>query len=148
MGSSRLISEEKSKVESTSLSELFEKQCPIYMSYGMSYDEFWHGDVYRTKFYREAYKIKVRQKDEQLWMQGMYIYEALCDVSPILHAFSKKGTKPLQYSNKPYLARSESGELEKETEQSAENERLKAILHFNTWAKAVGKRFKNKQGGE
>lgn len=148
MGSSGLISEDKSKVEYTSLTELFEKQCPIYMSYGMSYDEFWYGDAYRTKFYCEAYKIKVRQKDEELWMQGMYIYEALCDVSPILHAFSKKGTKPLQYSKKPYLAESEVAKTKIEKEQAAENERLKAILHFNNWSRALKKQFKDKQGGE
>ena len=104
MGSSRFISnKDKSKVESISLKETFEKMCPIYMSYGMTYDEFWHGDAYRTKFYREFHKLKVKQKDEEMWIQGMYIYEALCDVSPILHAFSKKGTKPLPYAEKPYL---------------------------------------------
>ena len=104
MGNRGLISKEKSKVESFSLKELFEKQCPIYMSYGMSYDDFWHNDVYMAKYYRETYKIKVKQKDEELWMQGVYIYEALCKVSPILHAFSKKGTKPLPYSTKPHLS--------------------------------------------
>ena len=35
------------------------------------------------------------------WEQGLYIYEALCDVSPILRAFSK-ATKPLQYPQQPY----------------------------------------------
>ena len=104
MGSNRLITKDESKVEYTSLTNLFEKQCPIYMSFGMTYDEFWYGEPYRAKFYRESYKLKVRQKDEELWIQGMYIYEALCKVSPILHAFSKKGTKPLPYSEKPYLA--------------------------------------------
>lgn len=148
MGSSGLVSEDKQKVEYTSLTQLFEEQCPIYMSYGMSYDEFWYGDLYRTKFYREAYKIKIRQQDEGLWMQGMYIYEALCDVSPILHAFSKKGTKPLQYSKAPYLSNVDNVKTEQEKKQSAENERLKAILHFNNWAKVVGNHFKSKQGGD
>ena len=32
----------------------------------------------------------------------MYIYEAICDASPILHAFAKKGTKPHPYADKPY----------------------------------------------
>ena len=104
MGSNGLISKEKSKVEYTSLTNLFEKQCPIYMSYGMTYDEFWYGEFYRTKFYRESYIIKNRHKDEELWLQGMYVYEALCKVSPILHAFSKKGAKPLPFSEKPYLS--------------------------------------------
>ena len=147
MGSNGLISKEKSKVEYTSLTNLFEKQCPIYMSYGMSYDEFWYGDADVTKFYVEAHKIKVRQKDEELWMQGMYIYESLCKVSPILHAFSKKGTKPLQYRDKPILM--DKLEPHKKTDeeiaQEKENERLKAIIHFNNWFNATKKHFENQK---
>ena len=104
MGSSGLKSEQK-RVESISLTTLFEKWCPVYMSYGMSYDEFWKESPYRAKFYREAHELKLKQKDELMWVQGMYIYEALCEVSPVLHAFSKKGTKPLPYSEIPYLTK-------------------------------------------
>lgn len=148
MGSNRLISEDKSKVEVTSLTTIFEKQCPIYMSYGMSYDEFWYGDAYRTKFYREAYSIKIRQKDEQLWMQGMYVYEALCKVSPILHAFSKKGTQPLQYSLKPYLSNVENLKTSEDKEQEKKNAELIARVHFENWARSMKKKFEKKQGGE
>lgn len=35
-------------------------------------------------------------------LMGMYIYEALCDVSPILHAFAKNGAKPIEYRTEPY----------------------------------------------
>lgn len=42
------------------------------------------------------------RRNQELWLQGMYIYEALCDVSPILHAFAKKGTRPVPYTDHPY----------------------------------------------
>ena len=141
MGSSRFISKDESKVEVTSLTKLFEEQCPIYMAYGMEYNDFWYGDAYLTKFYRESHKLKVKQKDEELWMQGMYIYEALCDVSPILHAFSKKGTKPLPFSEKPYLFNSERFKSEEEKEQEKKNAELIARLHFETWARETKKMF-------
>lgn len=147
MGSSGLISKEKSEVESTPLTKLFEEQCPIYMSYGMSYDEFWYGEPYRTKFYREAYKLKIRQKDEELWRQGVYIYEALCKVSPILHAFSKKGTKPLPYSEKPYSYDSDEYKTEQEKEQEEKNAQLIAQVHFMNWARAMKERFEKTGGG-
>jgi hypothetical protein len=118
------------------------------MSYGMSYDEFWFGDPYRTQFYRDAHNIKVKQRDEEMWVQGMYIYEALCKVSPILHAFSKKGTKPLPFSDKPYLFNKNLVQTKAEKEKEVENERLIARLHFETWARETKKRFKNKQGGD
>lgn len=146
MGSSGLISkEDKSKVESTSLTKTFEELCPIYMSYGMSYDEYWYGEPYRTKFYREAHKLKVRQKDEETWIQGMYIYEALCKVSPILHAFSKKGTKPLPYTDKPYMSSVSELQTEQEKQKEVENARLIAQVHFENWARATKKQFENKK---
>ena len=145
MGSSGLISKDESEVEDTSLSIFFEKMCPIYMGYGMSYDEFWYGSPYRTKFYLEAYKRKIRQQDESMWMQGMYIYEALCKVSPVLHAFSKKGTKPLPYAEKPYLTSAPALETQKDKEKEVENARLIARIHFENWARATKKQFENKK---
>ena len=145
----RPISEEKGKegssVESVSLTQIFEEQCPIYMSYGMTYDEFWYDSPYRAKFYREAKKIQTRQKDEELWLQGVYIYDALCRVSPVLHAFSKSGTKPLPYLEQPLSAIYDTDKDEKTKEQEAENERLKAQVQFGMWARAMSKKFKKKE---
>ena len=145
MGSSRLISREKSKVESISLTKTFEELCPIYMSYGMSYDEFWYEEPYRAKFYLDSHKLKVKQKDEEMWIQGMYIYEALCKVSPVLHAFSKKGTKPLPYSNKPYLYNQPEFKSEQEKEQQRKNEELLVKLHFKKWVKDTAAKFNKKE---
>lgn len=141
MGSSGLISEERPKVESTSLTKTFEKACPIYMSYGMSYNDFWFGPAFMTQFYRDANKLRIRQQDENNWMIGMYVYEAILDCSPILHAFSKKGTKPLPYAEKPYLMDNLVEKTEAEKEQEKENERLKAIVHFNNWFNATKSKF-------
>lgn len=148
MGSSGLSTKEEiddeSSVESTSLTKIFEQCCPIYMSYGMTYDEFWYDSPYRAKFYREAHDIIVKQKDEEFWIQGMYIYEALCDVSPILHAFSKSGTKPLPYREKPYMFDMEHTKSKEEIEKQADNERLVAQLHFDRWMRDTAKQFENK----
>lgn len=147
MGSSRPIFEERSKVEYTSLTILFEEACPIYMSYGMSYEEFWYGSASMVVFYREAYKLKLKQQDENNWMIGMYVYEALCDVSPVLHAFSKKGTKPLPYADKPFLLDKldVNEKTEEDVEQEKENERLKFIIKMNNWFRATKKQFQNKE---
>lgn len=151
MGSSGLIFEETSEVEYTSLTVLFERTCPIYMSYGMSYNEFWHGEAGIVKMYREANRLRLKQQDENNWMIGMYVYEAILDCSPILHPFSKKGTKPLPYTEKPYLMDKlntvEKTEEEKklEEEQEKENERLKFIIQMNNWFRSTNKQFKNKE---
>lgn len=146
MGSSGFISEEeKSKVESTSLTILFEKACPMYMSYGMSYNDFWYGPAFMTTFYKDANKLKLRRQDENNWMIGMYVYEAILDCSPILHAFSKKGTKPLPYAEKPYLMDKFEEKTQEEKEQEVENERLKFMIQMNNWFRATTKQFENKE---
>ena len=68
----------------------------------MTPEQYWDGDPELVKFYREAYEIKMERRNQELWLQGMYIYEAICDASPILHSFAKKGTKPHPYAEKPY----------------------------------------------
>ena len=52
--------------------------------------------------YRKAAEIRNQRKNQELWLQGMYIYEALCDVAPVMRAFVKKGTKPGKYPEEPY----------------------------------------------
>lgn len=107
----------------------------------MSYDEYWHGEAYRAKYYRESYELQIKHKDEEFWMQGMYIYDALCRVSPILHAFSKSGTKPLPYPDKPYMSNVNFEPTEEEKQQQIENERLIARIHFENWARETAKKF-------
>lgn len=147
MGSSGFIFEEKSKVEYASLTTFFEKACPIYMSYGMSYNDFWYGAAGMVAFYKEAHRLKLQQQDENNWMIGMYVYEAILDCSPILHAFSKRGTKPLPYAEKPYLMdKLNSPEKTKQQEeQEKENERLKFLVQMNNWFRATKKQFENKE---
>nr|DAG78640.1 MAG TPA: hypothetical protein [Caudoviricetes sp.] len=100
-----------------------------------------------TKFYRESNKLRLKQQDENNWMLGMYVYEAIMDCSPILHAFSKKGTKPLPYSEKPYLEDrlNIKEKTQEELEQEEENKRLIAQIHFNNWFHATEKMFDNKK---
>ena len=121
------------------------------MSIGMTYEQFWREDVTMTKMYLKAYKVKLDREIEMdqwnIWKQGMYIYEALCDVSPVLHAFSKSGRKPLPYPKVPwgmeeYEKKLEEKERNKEpTAQEVENERLKAQIFFSNWARATKKQF-------
>ena len=115
------------------------------MSFGMSYHDFWYGPAFMTTFYKDAYKLRVRQQDENNWMLGMYVYEAILNCSPVLHAFSKKGTKPLPYPEKPYLTDQLVEKTEAEKEQEMENERLKFIVQMNNWFRATEKRFKDKK---
>ena len=99
---------------------------------GMTYEQYWEGDPWAVIAYRKADRIQMQRKNEYAWIQGMYIYEAICDASPLLHPNAKRGTKAIPYREKPYPLDGE----EKTPEQDVESERLKGILYFKNWARA------------
>lgn len=142
MGDSEVKSNKEDEL--TSFTEKFEKNCPYFMSIGVSYEQYWLEDCWIAHAYQEAYKVKKEQLNELIWLQGMYIYEALCDVSPVLHAFCKKGTKPMPYSKEPYpLTKKE--EKQQYSECENHNEQIRAEMFFKEWSKTVAKQF-NKGG--
>lgn len=92
------------------------------MSLGMTYDQYWNGDVRATAAFVEANRLKKQQENERLWLQGMYFYEGLCVA--LSNAFSKKGAKKAEYPNEPYpLYKREQTEAEKEAEAIRERQR-------------------------
>lgn len=118
-----------------SYTEQFEKHLPYYMAMGMSYNEFWNKDCCLVKYYREAQKLRRKQKNEELWLQGMYIYEALIDVAPIFHAFAKKGTKAEPYPDRPFAISPEEIREQKEEQERKYLENMR--IQFEAMASGI-----------
>lgn len=70
--------------------KIFEEHFPYYLSIGMTYDQFWHGDPMLTKYYRKADDMRQDRLNQELWLNGLYIYNAVGALAPILNAFSKQ----------------------------------------------------------
>lgn len=139
------------EVETSSFEKIFYEQFPYYLAMGMDYDLFWRQNPFLVKCYRKAYKLKQETKEYELWKQGLYFYEALNDVSPVLQAFAKNGTRPRPYSKKPYgIEEYEKDNREiktkEENEKDVEKERLKARLHFMNLTRMLQKSFKENEG--
>ena len=97
------------------------------MSIGMTYDEFWNQDVRLVEVYRKAAELRDKRRNQELWLQGMYIYEALCDASPLFRFSMKKGTvKPEPYVKEPYPITAGEVKEREERDARAKEERLKA----------------------
>jgi hypothetical protein len=97
------------------------------MSIGMSYLEFWDGDVDLVRAYRKADELRRRRENETLWLQGMYIYEALCDASPLFRtSFGKRSIKPEPYCKEPYPITATEIREREEREARLKQERIKA----------------------
>lgn len=78
----------------------FDEYCAYYMSIGMSYDDYWDGDCCKAKYYREMDKLIKKRRNEELWLQGLYIYNILINVSPVFNPLSTR-KKPYPYFDIP-----------------------------------------------
>ena len=108
----------------------------------MTYDQFWNDDPMLVKYYRQADELQQKRKNQELWLQGMYVYEALCDVAPIFQAFAKRGTKPTPYPDHPYSITEKDQEAEKKRREQQERE--KARRYMEGQMAKLNKRFESK----
>lgn len=86
----------------------------------MTEEQYWDKDSTLTRYYREAEQLRRERENQALWLQGMYIYDAMYRLSPILQAFAKKGTKAKPYPDEPYP-------INKKLEKQAEVNKEKAV---------------------
>lgn len=98
---------------------------------GMSYEDYWYGDVFMVIPYVEAYRLRKQQENERLWLQGLYFYDAL---SVALKRFGeglagKHSAGSVKYPEQPYpLWQREKTTAEIEAENEAERKRAHDYL--------------------
>ena len=97
----------------------------------MTYDEFWYGDPFRVVAYRRAHRLRIEQNNQQLWLQGLYVHNAVAVA--INNAFSKQKQK---YIEKPIELFEPS---EEEKKARAEETRRKLVEKLNAWKDAFDK---------
>lgn len=113
---------------STPYTDVFIKRFPYYLSIGMTEEQYWDKDCLLTKYYREAEEIRIEKANQMAWLQGMYIYDALARISPILRAFSKKGTKAQAYPEEPYPIGKKSAEDSKNKKEKENYDKAKRYM--------------------
>ena len=111
--------------EPKTLAEIFKEAFPYYLAMGMTYDEYWRDDPTLVRDYRKAKEIENRNEEWARWRQGLYIYDALIKVAPIIRPFTKGEIKPGEYPDRPYpLTEKEA----REQEQQKEREKVFAFM--------------------
>lgn len=111
---------EENSLSNKTYTEIFKEVFPFYLSIGMTYDEFYLQDVELTKFYRQAYEIKEDRHNSHIWLQGMYIYDAIS--TSLYNVFCRKsGQQAASYPSKPYpLTDKQKGEDQELTVEEAQ----------------------------
>ena len=126
---SELLTEEAPTQEKTN-TELFEECFPFYLAIGMSFAEYWEGDPKLARYYRKAYRIKQDEINNNAWLQGMYVYDA---VSTALHnalrGMGKTKPPPKDYAKQPYDFKNKvKSEAEKAKEVEIEQQKAAAWM--------------------
>jgi hypothetical protein len=112
--------------EPFSFSKLFHDVEAYYISIGMTYEQFWHGDVWLAKVYRDAEELRERRANAEAWRNGFYMASALS--STVGNMFRKKGSKPIKYMDRPIpLTQKEKDEYEYQRAVEAQ-ERIKRMM--------------------
>lgn len=89
------------------------------MMYGMSWDEFWNESIDRFHAYWQMHQFNIERRNQELWLQGLYIQSA---VAVVLDAKHK-----VKYPEKPFRI-TEMTDAEKEAENKRKVERLREQL--------------------
>lgn len=113
---------ERPAYKQKSLSELYNELCPMYMSMGMRYEEFWDGPAEMVIAYRQAYEQSRRLMNFNAWLIGSYVQEAFAVVYH--NAWAKKGSDTISYPSKPHPLTEEDARKEREEEQRLKMEKL------------------------
>ena len=111
------------------------------MALGMTYDEFWHAEPERYLAYVEANNLNIKRRNEELWLQGLYIYHAF---GVVMHnAFKAKSAKAQEYMKEP-LPLIEKSEQEQEQEKIKAQEKMQQHLEsLNAdWQRRYGNKDK------
>ena len=96
----------------------------------MSSAEYWEGDSKLAQYYREAYRIKQDEINNNAWLQGMYIYDAVSTaLYNALRGMGKQKPPAKDYAKQPYeLNNKVKTEAEKAKDVEVEQEKAAAWM--------------------
>lgn len=119
------------------------------MAIGMTYDEFWNQDVSLARVYLKADEMRRRRQNEALWLQGLYMRDALC--CTVVNMFSGSTAQKFEYPADPYPITKLQIQEQEEQKRRQMVERIKA--EFGAFAEGLRGKIPNEvrpstKGGE
>lgn len=106
----------------TSLKAYFDELCGYAISIGMTYKEFWEDDIDILLYYVKAEETRQKKRNNEMWLQGAYIYQAIGALAPVLNGMTK------EHRASPYLKQPFAITEEERIEQ--ENQKLKRFVAY------------------
>lgn len=93
-------------------------------SIGMTYDQYWYDDPKLLLLFIKAENYKQRKRNNEMWLQGAYVYHAIASLVPVLNPFSKEHRAKPYLKNPIPITEEERADIERE-----KYERFVAYMH-------------------
>ena len=119
MGSSGLETSPKQTASPQDILNYLDDLCAYALSIGMTYEQYWFERPNLLNVYVKAEEYRRTRVNQDLWLQGLYVYQAIGDLVPLLNPFSKDH-KPKPYLKEPIPI----------SEKEVEERRLKRIQNW------------------
>lgn len=105
---------------------MLERDCPYFMSIGMTYEQYWHGEPRMARAYYQAEKIRMEQRDADAWLIGAYVANAIDSI--VGNHFRQKGATPAKYPDMPELTKKRLERVEREKKTPEEQDEQDAMF--------------------
>lgn len=123
------LSDAESPETDTNFSRIFLELEPLYLSFGMSRDEYWNGDPKIASAYRKADDIRRHRENAAAWRQGQYFLSALNTALSAL--FAKNSSQIPPYVEEPLpLTEKEAEEQEQRRQQKLQEEMVQRFVNL------------------
>ena len=109
----------------------------------MTYTQFWDEDPELAVFYIKAHDLKRQERNQEMWMQGLYVYKAIECFVPVLVSSPRKGAKVERYLDHLIPI---NGEQADKQERNIRKE--KAMAYMQDRMSKVNQRFLQGKSGE
>lgn len=142
--------EEPQQTSPTPYGDIFDKVLPNYMAMGMTYDQFWNGEVGMKTAYREAYRIRIEQEqriaDRNNWLMGQYVVSALNAVPLLVAGLNvKRGTQLPEYPDKPFYDKLDADKKEEDRKKREEDQTKLALAMFQAGIEKFNRNLQRRQ---
>lgn len=125
------------------MTEVFYRHLPYYLSIGMTADEYWNGSTSLVKSYREAHEMCMKREEWARWRQGLYVYNALLNAAPVIRTnFGKGKVEPGKYPEEPWPL------TEKEAEERRQRDARERYYHMREKLMAEAKQARERRAEE
>lgn len=144
----RLTEEEREtrQASPTPYGDIFDELLPHYMAMGMTYADYWDGEIGMKTAYRRAFRIRMENEariaDRDNWYMGQYIISALNSVVLVVPGVNAKpGVTMPDYIEKPIMEIAEEKKKAEVKKQHEEDQMKLAMAMFQAGIAKFNARF-------